>query len=210
MFIFAYLRASTDQQDASRAKRILEEFAENHGQRIAGWFVENISGAREDRPELLRLIEHSKPGDVMLVEQVDRLTRMNFSAWERLKSVIKSHGLYIVSLDLPTSWQALDNNLNNQSFHPQLLGVINELMLDILALTARKDYEDRKRRQAEGIALNKNKFTGRKADHKRHQAVIELRQLGKSITETMNLTGYSRAQVCRIWKLHNASESSIS
>ncbi|WP_067587330.1 recombinase family protein [Endozoicomonas ascidiicola] len=38
------------------------------------------------------------------------------------------------------------------------------MLLDILALTARKDYEDRKRRQAEGIEKAKaaGKFTGRK------------------------------------------------
>ena len=200
MLVFAYLRASTVQQDAARAKNALQQFADGHGHRIAGWFIENASGTKENRPELLRLLEHSQPGDAMLIEQVDRLTRMNSEAWERLKNTIKKHGLYIVSLDLPTSWQALSQLECNQGFHSQLLGAINELMLDILALTARKDYEDRKRRQAEGISKNKVKFTGRKADGTRHKAVIELRTLGKSISETMKLTGYSHAQVCRIWR----------
>ena len=202
MLVFAYLRASTVQQDATRAKDTLQRFADDHGHRIAGWFIENASGTKEHRPELVRLLEHSQPGDVMLIEQVDRLTRMNSEAWERLKRTIRSQGLYIVSLDLPTSWQALNQNECGQGFHSQLLGVINELMLDILALTARKDYEDRKRRQAEGISKNKAKFRGRKADDSRHKAVIELRTLGKSISETMKLTGYSHAQVCRIWKSH--------
>ena len=205
MLVFAYLRASTAQQDATRAKNALQRFADDRGHRIAGWFIENISGAKEQRPELIRLLEHSQPGDIMLIEQVDRLTRMNSDAWERLKSTIKMQGLYIVALDLPTSWQALDQNECNQGFHSQLLGLINELMLDILALTARKDYEDRKRRQAEGISKNKAKFTGRKADESRHKAVIELRMLGKSISETMSITGYSHAQVCRIWSNHQAS-----
>lgn len=205
MLVFAYLRASTAQQDATRAKNALQVFAVEHDHRIAGWFIENISGTKEQRPELLRLLEHSQPGDVMLIEQVDRLTRMNSEAWGRLKSSIKKHGLYIVSLDLPTSWQALTQTECDQGFHSQLLGVINELMLDILALTARKDFDDRKRRQTEGIARNKEKFKGRKADGSRHQAVIELRTLGKSISETMKLTGYSHAQVCRIWSNHRTS-----
>jgi DNA invertase Pin-like site-specific DNA recombinase len=205
VLVFAYLRASTVQQDATRAKDTLQQFANEHGHRIAGWFIENVSGAKEKRPELLRLIEHAQPGDVMLIEQVDRLTRMNSEAWGRLKSVITAHGLYIVSLDLPTSWQALSRANSSQGFHSQLLGAINELMLDILAITARKDYEDRKRRQAEGISKNKAKFTGRKADDSRHKAVIELRMLGKSISETMSITGYSHAQVCRIWSNHQAS-----
>ena len=202
MLVFAYLRASTAQQDATRAKNTLQQFANEYGHRIAGWFIENVSGTKEHRPELIRLLGHSQPGDVMLIEQVDRLTRMSPEAWERLKSTIKMQGLYIVSLDLPTSWQALNQPECDQCFHSQLLGMINELMLDILALTARKDYEDRKRRQAEGIAKNRVKFTGRKADDSRHRAVIELRTLGKSISVTMKLTGYSHAQVCRIWKQH--------
>ena len=202
MLVFAYLRASTTQQDATRAKNTLQQFAGERGHRIAGWFIENVSGAKEHRPELLRLLEHSQPGDVMLIEQVDRLTRMNSEVWGRLKNTIKKHGLYIVSLELPTSWQALNQPECVQGFHSQLLGVINELMVDILALTARKDYEDRKRRQAEGIAKNRAKFTGRKADDSRHRAVIELRTLGKSISETMKLTGYSHAQVCKIWRQH--------
>ena len=204
MFVFAYLRASTAQQDATRAKSTLQQFADEHGHRIAGWFIENASGTKENRPELVRLLEHSQPGDVMLIEQVDRLTRLSPKAWERLKRTTKLRGLYIVSLDLPTSWQALDQGEYNQGFHSQLLGAINELMLDILALTARKDYEDRRRRQAEGIANNKKKFKGRSPDTLKHKAVIELRTLGKSISETMRLTGYSRAQVCRVWKDHRS------
>nr|MDT0251370.1 recombinase family protein [Endozoicomonas sp.] len=116
MLIFAYLRASTAQQDAARAKSDLEQFASARGYRIAGWFIENISGTKENRPELLRLIEHSLPGDIMLIEQVDRLTRMNSDAWERLKSVIKARGLSIVSLDLPTSWQVSPTVAGNKDF----------------------------------------------------------------------------------------------
>ncbi|HCB1573032.1 TPA: serine recombinase, partial [Klebsiella quasipneumoniae] len=36
MFVFGYLRASTSEQDASRAKNVLKAFANQHGHRIAG------------------------------------------------------------------------------------------------------------------------------------------------------------------------------
>ncbi|WP_038962008.1 recombinase family protein, partial [Yersinia pestis] len=45
MLIFGYLRASTSEQDATRAKNALKNFARLHGHRIAGWYVDNISGA---------------------------------------------------------------------------------------------------------------------------------------------------------------------
>ena len=44
MFIRAYLRASTSEQDASRAKSALDVFATEHGLRIAARYVENESG----------------------------------------------------------------------------------------------------------------------------------------------------------------------
>jgi DNA invertase Pin-like site-specific DNA recombinase len=44
MFVRASLRASTSQQDATRAKRQIEAFAKEHGLRIASYYVENESG----------------------------------------------------------------------------------------------------------------------------------------------------------------------
>ena len=54
-FVYAYLRASTSEQDANRARKQLDQFVAEHDQRIAAYFVENISGATLHRPELIRL-----------------------------------------------------------------------------------------------------------------------------------------------------------
>jgi hypothetical protein len=72
MLTRSYLRASTDEQDASRARTSVEAFASDHGLTIVGTYVENESGAKLARPELFRLIADSWPGDVLLIEQVDR------------------------------------------------------------------------------------------------------------------------------------------
>ena len=81
-----YLRASTDAQDATRARSAVEAFADDHGLIIAGWFIENESGAKLQRPELFRLISDSKPGDILLIEQVDRLSRLSDADWRKLRS----------------------------------------------------------------------------------------------------------------------------
>ena len=39
--IYGYLRASTKEQDASRARQALKSFAHNAEQKISGWFIEN-------------------------------------------------------------------------------------------------------------------------------------------------------------------------
>lgn len=199
MFIRAYLRASTDDQNADRAREELTAFAKEHGHRIASYYVENVSGATLERPELLRLLSDAQPGDVLLLEQVDRLTRLKREEWERLKRQIEGKGLSIVAKDLPTSFQALQTQ-NAPEFMQSILKAINSMMLDMLAAISRKDFEDRRRRQTQGIqdAKKAGKYRGRKADHKRHQRVLELRALGRSLNEVADLTGYSKATVCRI------------
>lgn len=81
MFVRAYLRASTKEQDANRAKTDLLSFAKERGLKIAASYVENESGAFLQRPELFRLLSDSQPGDILLIEQVDRLSRLNAEDW---------------------------------------------------------------------------------------------------------------------------------
>mgnify|MGYP003384512992 FL=1 len=69
---YAYLRASTKEQDAGRAKDALVQFANDHDLVISAFFAENESGATLQRPELFRLLEIAQKGDVVLVEQIDR------------------------------------------------------------------------------------------------------------------------------------------
>ncbi|WP_047306870.1 recombinase family protein, partial [Pseudomonas fluorescens] len=57
MFIRAYLRASTEDQDASRARDQLETFVTGFGLAIAASYMENASGSHANRPELIRLLK---------------------------------------------------------------------------------------------------------------------------------------------------------
>jgi DNA invertase Pin-like site-specific DNA recombinase len=201
MFIRAYLRASTKEQDAERAKATLIQFAESHGHKIAAFYIENESGTKIDRPELQRVLNDSHKNDIILIEQVDRLSRLNESDWQKLKHSISDAGLKIVSIDLPTSHSALVNS-GNDDFTDQMLKAINNMLLDMLAVIARKDYEDRRRRQSEGIERNKDKFKGRPANEVKHAQVVSLKLKGCSLTEIQGLTGYSRATVARVLKAH--------
>jgi len=64
----------------------LRAFAAERGLKIAAWHVENESGAKLARPELFRLLNDSQPGDILLVEQVDRLSRLTDADWQKLKA----------------------------------------------------------------------------------------------------------------------------
>lgn len=197
--VYAYLRASTKEQDAGRAKSELQNFADNKAISIAAWFTENESGASFKRPELFKLIEFAQPGDILLVEQVDRLSRLNAEDWEKLSTLIKTKGIRVVALDLPTSHMLIQNG---DEFTNRMMDALNSMMLDMLAAIARKDYTDRKRRQAQGIskAKSEGKFRGRQADTEMHQRILKLRDAGMSYSEIHQMTGVARTTISRITK----------
>ncbi|NIC05761.1 recombinase family protein [Billgrantia bachuensis] len=200
-FIRAYLRASSEDQNANRAKTALTSFANERGRKVAAWYVENASGARAHRSELMRLIDDAEPGDVLLIEQVDRLTRLNKGDWEHLKGAIQTAGIRIVSLDLPTSHAAMTVSASDD-FTGRMLDAVNAMLMDMLAAVARKDYDDRRRRQAEGIqqAKERGQYKGRPSDQKLHQRIRELRGQGLSVRKTADILGCSPSTVQRAIK----------
>ncbi|MBW9068294.1 recombinase family protein [Agrobacterium pusense] len=205
MLIRAYLRASTKDQDASRAKDDLLRFVEERGLKIAATYLENESGASLKRPELFRLLGDCHPGDVLLVEQVDRLSRLNAEDWERLKTEIRTRRVRVVALDLPTSWMLADGNKDD--IQSRMLDAINGMMLDMLAAIARKDYEDRRRRQAQGIAKAKEDglYRGRPEDTERNAAIRKMLDSGMSWNSIVAATGCSRSTLSRLAKKSSPS-----
>jgi len=205
---YAYLRASTKEQDAGRAKESLIRFASEHELVISAFFAENESGAKLQRPELFRLLEIAQKGDVILVEQIDRISRLKDDDWYSLKSIIKEKGLRVVSLDLPTSHQF---TAVSDEFTGRMLSAINDLMLDMLAAIARKDYEDRRRRQKEGIVKAKleGRYRGRPRDLVLHQKIEGMLLDKKSYDYIQHILNCSRTTISQVSKKLKQKESSL-
>lgn len=204
MFVRAYLRASTKEQNAERAKDDLFKFAEERGLKIAATYIENESGASLKRPELFRLLSDSQAGDILLIEQVDRLSRLNADEWSLLKDEIRTRRIRVVALDLPTSW-SMASTAAADEFTLRMSEAINAMMLDMIAAIARKDYEDRRRRQKQGIekAKTEGKFKGRPANKSRNLALLKMLESGQSWSSIVAATGCSRSTLSRLKKLSN-------
>ena len=181
MFVRAYLRASTDEQDASRARAALDAFAQERGLHVAARYTENESGAKLARPELFRLLADCRPGDVLLIEQVDRLSRLTEADWRQLRAEIDLKQVRIVALDLPTSWS---------------LAKVD----DEFTAVARKDYDDRRRRQAEGTSKAKaaGRYKGRTEDRKRNDGIAAMLRAGSSWQQVQDAFRCSSSTVARI------------
>lgn len=146
-----YLRASTKDQDANRAKVTLELFAAEKELSIVGVYAENISGTKLNRPELLALLDTAESGDVLLVESVDRLSRLSQADWDTLKATIKAKGLRLVVADLPTSHMLVEA----KGITGQIMDVINNMLIDLMATMARLDQEKRVERIKQGLENKK-------------------------------------------------------
>ena len=89
-----YARVSTDDQDLSLQ---LETLKSAKCRRV---FQEKKSGARADRPELRRMIEQLRDGDVVIVARLDRLARSTRDLLE-LAEQITAAGASLKSLGEP-------------------------------------------------------------------------------------------------------------
>ncbi len=166
-----YLRASTKNQDAERA--LAELNALNNSLELGKpiIYVEHYSGTKLERPELNKLLQEANQGDALLVESVDRLSRLTQHDFNELKRRIQEKGLRLIVADLPTTHHLSQVNDNITS---SILGLINNMLIDLLATMARLDNEKRIERIKQGLERSGYKPTGKKPNQTKHKRIKEL------------------------------------
>jgi DNA invertase Pin-like site-specific DNA recombinase len=201
-----YQRVSSDQQDLSR-QQVLEEQARAAGYYIAGVYREKASGTTAERPELQRMIRDLQPGEVVIAEKIDRISRLPLADAEKLVATIKDKG---ARLAIPGIVDLSELVAESNGVAKIVLESVQSMLLRIALQMARDDWETRKERQRHGVELAKQipgKYAGRKADTATHERIIELREAGRTIAETAKRVGCSTAQVKRIWAKHQGSKA---
>lgn len=193
-----YLRASTKDQDAQRALQILQDLNQdlNLGETIV--YVENYSGTKLDRPELNKLLSEANHGDTLLVESVDRLSRLSQEDFQELKRRIQEKGLRLVVADLPTTYQLIQTSDNITS---SILDLINNMLIDLLATMARLDNEKRIERIKQGLQRSGYKPSGKKANEAKHQRIKELLAAGNMTKEEI-----AKAVSCGVATVYRVSK----
>ena len=175
-----YLRASTKDQDAERALQILQDLNQNLNLGETIVYVENYSGTKLDRPELNKLLSEANQGDTLLVESIDRLSRLTQQDFQELKRRIQEKGLRLIVADLPTTYQMIQTS---DSITHSILELINNMLIDLLATMARLDNEKRIERIKQGLARSGYKPTGKKANEAKHKRIKELLAAGNMTKE---------------------------
>lgn len=194
-YVYGHIRASTKIQDAIKAINAIIHFANNSNLPITAFFTENESSAKLEHPELFRLLDRAQSSDIILIEQIDRISRLNNTDWNKLKTIIKTKQLKIIFLDLPTSHEFIKHN---DEFINRMLTTINDLMFNILEATVRKDYQDHRDRQIKGIAKAKTQglYKGRREDTKLHKKIELLLLRNEPYSVIMSTLQCARGYYC--------------
>ena len=194
MTVRIYVRASTKDQDAKRALADLIAFSQQYEDSHVD-YVENYSGTKLNRPVLTKLLHEAEQGDLLLVESVDRLSRLSQDDFAILKQRIKDKGLRLVVADLPTTHTV------NEGMTGEILKVINDMLIDLLATMAKLDNDKRRERIKQGLANSGYKPTGKKANLVKHNRIRELAsQNSMTKDEIAKACGVGVATVYRVLK----------
>ena len=141
---YALIRVSTEEQNEARQVIRMSEL----GIDTKNIIIEKESGKSKSRAKYQRLVKLLKTGDILYLENVDRLSRDYdgiLSEWHRLTM---KKGVTIKILDTPM--------LDTDQATDDLLGkFMQNILLHILAYQAESEWQKIKSRQAQGIAVAK-------------------------------------------------------
>ena len=192
--IYARVSSTSDRQSTDRQVADLRAFAEKEGIEVVGEYEEHGSGAREDRPELLRCVEFLRRGgcSTLLVSEkgvvntIDELTKAGVN-------------VYVQDINL---WTLLPDGTENP---------MAKVILTVLALGAEIERKSivsrlnsgRERAKEKGVRMGRPEGT-RMSDKDllaKYPEVVRKLRKGLSIREVAKLCGRSVSTVQRVKKI---------
>lgn len=166
--IYARVSTSNQGQDPTVQTREIREYCERRGWTIAGEYVDvGISGAKEKRPELDRLMTdaHRRRFDAVIVWKFDRFCR-SVSHLLRALENFKALGIEFVSLS-----ESVDTSTPTGKMVFTVLGAVAELERSLIVERVKAGLRN---------ARAKGKTLGRPKRHVDHAIVLRLRRAGTS------------------------------
>ena len=135
-----YVRISTKEQSTARQDVLMEELG------VEKIYTDKLSGKNTDRPELQKMMDFVREGDIVIVESFSRFARNTRDLLD-LTATLTEKGVQFVSKK-----ESIDTNTP-----------AGKLMLTFFAALAEFERENLLERQAEGIAIAKaeGRMTGR-------------------------------------------------
>ena len=143
--IYGYIRVSSIDQNEDRQAIAMQDLGILH----ENIYTDKQSGKDFDRPQYTKLMQKLKTGDLLYLKSIKRLGRNYEEIVNQWRIITKEKGVDIVVIDMPI----LDTRARHDS---DLIGkVICDVVLQLLLFVAQNEFEDIRKRQAEGIKAAK-------------------------------------------------------
>ncbi|EPY6472023.1 recombinase family protein [Clostridium sporogenes] len=147
--IYGYARVSSKDQNLDRQIEELKKFNKD-----IVLFTDKQSGKDFERKEYEIMKRVAGEGDTIVVKELDRLGRNKELIKQELE-YYKNKGVRVIILDIPTTTTDLSNM--SEGIAKEMLKMINNILIEVLATMAEQERNKIKSRQKEGIAIAKNK-----------------------------------------------------
>ena len=161
-----YIRISTTDQNTARQEVLMKELGAEQV------FIDRMSGKNTDRPELKRMMNFVREGDVVIVESISRFARNTKDLLELVDQLTEKQVEFI------SKKEAIDTTTPTGKFMLTVFGAVAELEREYIL-----------QRQKEGIAIAKQNgvYKGRKPiEHPKFREVVAIWKEGEiTATEAM-------------------------
>ena len=152
-------------------------------------FTDKQSGKDLNRPDLERMFEYIREGDIVEVVSLDRLSR-DYNDIQHLVQRLKDKKVKLVVDDLPQT------NTGNELVDQFML----DMMVNLMGFVAQNEREKIHERQRQGISEAKRKgvYKGRPKKYSSESKNIEGRLVYETVFKAINTGNYkSKAQLAR-------------
>ncbi len=136
-----YIRVSTVEQNAARQEELMRRLG------VDEIFIDKVSGKSIDRPELKKMLQYVRKGDMVIVESISRFARNTRDLLELIEHLASKE------VEFVSQKEAIDTSTPTGKF-----------MLTVFAAVAELERDYILQRQREGIEIAKAKgvYKGRK------------------------------------------------
>ncbi|MGR6001840.1 recombinase family protein [Bacillus cereus] len=176
--IYGYTRVSTQQQDLIRQLDLLKDF------NCTEIITEKMSGTKKDRPELIRLKDKTRTGDILIVESFSRLGRSTKDLIELVEH-FEQKGVKLISLK-----ENFDTNTPQGKLMLAVFQAFSQFERDLIVQRTKEGIESaRARGRKGGRPRIKEKYI--------EKALNLYNSKEYSISEIVTMTGISQATLYR-------------
>ncbi|GLV67452.1 DNA recombinase [Bacillus mycoides] len=143
---FAYMRVSSKDQNLDRQYEALKNYVTDKDY----IYSDKASGKDMERKGFQNMLKAMRKGDTLYIKSIDRLGRNKELIKDYLEQ-FKKKGIRVKIIDIPTTMQ------DRPSEEEWIIDMINNIIIEVYTSMAEQERVNIKQRQAEGIAVAKEK-----------------------------------------------------